>query len=799
MARPTLSQYLNYLEKEPRTKGWGALLVYDRQRANRLLAQEFIERFEGAHWLKPINGTKDTDSGIWTQMTDFKLGQPRLSFETANIGSSMASLSMPVVSGRLTEWRRSDSGQAELVGISHLDPLTAPQVRMQIKLNHADGVIEESGRVQIDLSDGEAGSYTFEVSSWKELNIKLGEFIKDAFEQLPDDERVWELNTIRRLEDGLDPTSFAVRTHSLARAGTSTPSLDTAEQEDGAILVGVAFNGEVNGDFPTRDEDMPFLLPEATDAEDYSLNMLLSNEEWAKFVLTEGLRQVPGHSEKDFTYHRDDSKFIRKVSTPHVLLGAYHDWKRFNDDRTQIEIDIVAMQGVASAEFERGKFVFRWTGMDPQPNGFGFYIKLNGQWQGGTIPLYGEVELSCEYSVSLDDEGRIVLDGGEFIAGKFSLSTGDDDYDQNYIPEMLAEFNRAALERFTLTFELLKNISVPVDLLRLNSLLFRSEQVATPSLLELPGDVSLLGYLAPKQTAFAIDPLEKVVVAGSTLQLNLNPPPVGSVSWSVKGLPGEEGEVGDAPGGLYQAPAADQITGTVKRVIVTATVDDHSSSALLSVVPKAVAVRPNLLRAFYSTADKPQRYVVEGGAVDTTLEWTLSDNSLGSLRAPGPGDSDLEIPKDKNVRIYVAPEKPADRDPGIAKLMHLDQVLVTGAGRTEIIDVPVAWVAAPAIITVSKAGEGLELVLSFEGEDGEVIIEPDETDWYTVKGTGRVDPATGIYTPGADEGDYAIIAGALKNSPVISIWNYTVVPLPYTEAEAACTAQMRQLVQRGRF
>ncbi|MCO7514907.1 Ig-like domain-containing protein [Pseudomonas guariconensis] len=798
MARPTLSQYLNYLEQEPRTKGWGALLVYDRQRANRLLAQEFIARFDDSHWLKPINGTKETDSGIWTQMSDFKLGQPRLSFETANIGSSIATLSMPVVSGRLTEWRRSDNGQAELVGISHLDPLTAPQVRMQIKLNHADGVIDQDGRVLIDLSDGEAGTYTFEVSSWKDLNLKLGEFIKDEFGKLPDNERVWELNTIRRFEDGIDPTSFAVRTHSLARAGRSTPSLDAEEQEDGAILVGVAFNGEGNGDFPTRDQDMPFLLPESTDGEDYSLSVLLGNEAWMKNVLTEGLRQMPGYGGNNYEYERDDSKFITKVSTGHILLKGYQDYKLFNDNRNRINIDIFAMSGVASGEFNKGKIVFRWKGMAPLPYGFGFYVYINNGWEGGKMPLYGDIDLSCEFSAALDDEGCIVLTGGE-VAGTVNLSTGDEEYDRDYIPHMLANFNQAARASFTPVLNAMKNISVTVDLLRLNSLLFRSEQVATPSLLELPGDVSLLGYLAPKHTAFAIDPLEKVLAADGTLQLRLDPQPAGAVTWSVKGLPGEEGDVGSVSDGLYQAPAAEQITGTVKRVIVTATVGDHSSSALLSVVPKAVAVRPNLLNAFYSTAEKPQRYVVEGGSIDASLQWAMSEDSLGTQRAPEPGDSDLDIPKDKNVRIYVAPEKPANREPGLAKLMHLDQLQVTGAGRTEIIDIPVAWVATPAFISLSKVGDGLKLVLSAEGEDGEVIFDPAETNWYTVKGTGSVDAATGIYTPGADEGDYVIIAGAAKNSPLISIWNYTVVPMPYTDAEAACTAQMRQLVRSRRF
>ena len=146
MARPTLRNYLTYMGKEPRTKGWGALLVYDREKANRLLMQEHILREEKGTWIEPVSGEKETENGKLSRLHNFAFGAPVLSFENANIGSSMAALTMPVVSGKLTEWSREQgASQASLVGISNHDPLTAPRVKMNIKLNEgAGGVVDLS-------------------------------------------------------------------------------------------------------------------------------------------------------------------------------------------------------------------------------------------------------------------------------------------------------------------------------------------------------------------------------------------------------------------------------------------------------------------------------------------------------------------------------------------------------------------------------------------------------------------------------------------------------------------------------
>ena len=100
MAKLTLTQYLNYLGTETRTMGWGALLIYDRAKTNALLAQEYIERFDKNQYFPPFNDSEETDQNAWSDMQDFILDRPRLSFTNSNIASSRARLSMKVVGGK---------------------------------------------------------------------------------------------------------------------------------------------------------------------------------------------------------------------------------------------------------------------------------------------------------------------------------------------------------------------------------------------------------------------------------------------------------------------------------------------------------------------------------------------------------------------------------------------------------------------------------------------------------------------------------------------------------------------------
>lgn len=558
MAKPTLEEYLSYLSVEPRTKGWGALLVYDRFKTNMLLAQEHIERFDGSHWLKPISLRVETEGGSWTDISELTLDKPSLSFVNSNISSSAARLSMHVSGGKFKQLRKAlGSGQTELVGLSRLDPLSAPAVRMNINLNQSNnGTITDEGRVTLDLSQGSA--YTFEVSSWKDLNEKVGSAIQRTFAALPAEERVWELNTLKPVEGELKPTSFAVRTHSLAKAGQSIVSSDPAELDEGAVVVGVAFNGARGGDFPTRDEDMPYLLPESGSSDPFTMNLLVGNDVWSKQVLAQMFKKVPGYENEQPEYE-SQAGFITQLTwpgltvtsleqthrfpTPHLYEGldgaisarridGFKAW-RFDLLRTSVNMTLASKGGVV---------VLEWKGQWP-PSGEDhpvlesdeFIWRANGGNGSLAVKYPVAIDYTCRQNFALELEtagehkGRVKV-----VKKEQQIDVALAQYDGRQFV-WLEEVFKTAQDLFKTSFKnafdqvvtAVASAGASIDVLRLNGLLFRSEHIAEPRNLQVPGDLSLLGTLAPKLTAFSL---------GADAPL-----PVGDGQWLIGVMAGHSG------------------------------------------------------------------------------------------------------------------------------------------------------------------------------------------------------------------------------------------------------------------
>ncbi|MEN5108459.1 hypothetical protein ABE521_06310 [Pseudomonas sp. TWI672] len=814
MAKPTLEEYLSYLSVEPRTKGWGALLVYDRFKTNMLLAQEHIERFDGSHWLKPISLRVETEDNSWTDISELTLDKPSLSFVNSNISSSAARLSMHVSGGKFKQLRKAlGSGQTELVGLSRLDPLSAPAVRMNINLNQSNnGTITDEGRVTLDLSQGSA--YTFEVSSWKDLNEKVGSAIQRAFAALPAEERVWELNTLKPVEGELKPTSFAVRTHSLAKAGQSIVSSDPAELDEGAVVVGVAFNGARGGDFPTRDEDMPYLLPESGSSDPFTMNLLVGNDVWSKQVLAQMFKKVPGYENEQPEYE-SQAGFITQLTWPGLTLTSPEQTHRFStpplyegldgaitarriDGFKAWRFDLLRTSVNMTLASKGGVIVLEWKGQWP-PSEDGhpvlesdeFVWRANGGNGSLAVKYPVVIDYTCRQNFALELEtagehkGRVKV-----VKKEQQIDVALAQYDGRQFV-WLEEVFKTAQDLFKTSFKnafdqvvtAVASAGASIDVLRLNGLLFRSEQIAEPRNLQVPGDLSLLGTLAPKLTAFAVEPLEATLSAGTTQTFRLAPLPGAAVAWSLDHLPGESGDKGTIANGVYTAPASDAITGTSKRVIVTATAGDQVSRALVTVVPQGVSVFPFMLSGQFSDQSpaKPSRYVVVGGSLGAPLSWAMKPGSKGTLRLPGAEDSDLDIPVDKETRIYVAPTRQPGASGTVDFLMQLDTVTVSSGAHTEAMDVVIPWTTTTAEIRVTAQTDNtLKLALWVQSwDEGDVEIPPADTQWFLVKGEGDLS-TTGIYTPGA-EGDYIIVAAFDKTSTRLPLWDYAVLPMPYEQ------------------
>lgn len=804
MARLTIKQYEDYMKAAPRTWGYGAFLVYDRQKANLLLMQEHILRAEKEAWIEPVSGEETSNNGKIFRMTDIAFGAPVLSFENSNISSSKAALTMPVLSGKLTEWVREPGAELPtLVGITHMDPLTAPRVKMNIFLKEGgEGVVDKEGRVYLDLA--ESSAYSFEVSQWPDLNTKLGALIEEKFKDPARGEQVWELSKLAPIEGSLNPTSFRVRTHSLGRAGTTVASTNQADLEEGAVIVGVEFNDGKGGNFPENDGDMPYLLPERESGGPYSLNVLLSNETLVKNILNSLLDGLSGtgYVSSDVQYEKNDKGFYVGA----VAGGIWYDrvYQILDEVDIEIRVTVAGELGNLKFSFESGRIGCEWAFNGLIEDGFFGRIRVNGQWHTARGSLELNIRAACSFALSMEDtvvtltKGEVSVDGS-WRAGELSGEYAEA-FNRNF-----AYFKSDVEHTVAGVFDALAGDLKVVDLLRLNGLLFRNGQRSVGETFVQVGDISMLGELAPTLTAFAITPIEQSLIAGGTQALTLTPKlePGATVEWEVNALPDDpekpvgKDKLGEVVNGVYKAPKAETITGRFRQVIITATVGDSSSNALFTIVPKAVAVKPYLQNAFYSTPGQTERYVLEGGSVDSALTWAKSAGFKGELRDPTPDEyKEWSLSKDKAYKIYVAPTLNPDSGQVLGALMQLDQVLVTGAGITETIDITVVWVPTNATPKVTLQGGALKLVLNVPGGWGQPPedLPPARTKWFVAKGKGRLDEVAGTYTPAANEDEHVIIAGVGLN-PGTPQWNYTVLPMPYTSAEATIVYEVNQSIK----
>jgi len=99
--KETLEEFVEYLKEKPRTLGYDAILAYDRFRANRLLLQEYIDRFDSGRYFEPLTfSTTITPGAQWEKVIDHLLDKPRLSFENSSIAHSRADLTMRISGGK---------------------------------------------------------------------------------------------------------------------------------------------------------------------------------------------------------------------------------------------------------------------------------------------------------------------------------------------------------------------------------------------------------------------------------------------------------------------------------------------------------------------------------------------------------------------------------------------------------------------------------------------------------------------------------------------------------------------------
>jgi hypothetical protein len=778
--------------------GWGALLIYDRAKTNALLAQEYIERFDKNQYFPPFNDSEETDQNAWSDMQDFILDRPRLSFTNSNIASSRARLSMKVVGGKyVTLVKPIGTRLMDITSIALMDPLNAPSLHMDIRLEESNGgTITDEGRVLLDLSRGE--SYTFHLSSSEDRNRKLGLALEQEFRSWDDSRKVFELSRIVAGDDDLQPHSFAVRTHSAARAGSASVSQED-DQEEGAVLIGVALKGMSNGMFPINDKDMPYLLPlVGPNEEPYSMNILLSNQQWIAISLGQALQRLEASRAIVLNYPTTPTGKITGVAarTGEIMpvtfcynLPTEFVWYRgpraYSLYRYEVLPASIDIGGAIEFKVIDDAIHLMWQSSNTVRH-VKFYVEDRNGDVSKTYPATVDTHFSVKYAFVIltegPDKGKLRLEQVGELEDHFTMAiecaTGEFDVLNQFHRGIAAAWHSAMLETFNRFVAVITGAEVTINAMHLNHLLFRSQQAAEPRSVYTPCDLTLLGTLAPDRLHFAISPLEPVIAAGGVQPFSITPSDA-QVKWSVDNLPGETGDKGaiGKDDGLYIAPPASSFEGeTSRRILITARDGEKFSQALVSITVSDISVYPHLQVAQFGGA----RYVLVGGDGNgQELDWEMAPGGKGTLRRPDPEglDSDLDIPEGQDVCIYVSP----DRDPSggkgdVKQALHLDQVVarnVSGNART--IDLLVPWSNPNAWFEVEAHPEGVKLSMWVEAIGGAEEIPPEDAFWYLVKGSGQLNQ--NIYIPSESSNDYAIIA-AVENSSRLT-YAYIVLPLPF--------------------
>jgi len=268
MASNSLAAIIEKMKEGSITWKWGAVCAFSRERLNRILQQQWLEKYDGTGYLPVFSGTMDlNDTGTeYAVMNNVLLGKPLLSFEPARLDTSRAKLTLSILGGNFSVYERS-------VGLLYEFDVTEAQgytLTVELDLSLVVGTVDRLGRVTLDLSKGT--SFRCNLVGPKTSQENLGKYFDARFKALPPERQVYVLG-ILDLKGGSDltPTNFIVLTQRAPGAEVA----GAKNAADGAVVVMIKLRGSQYGGETPSPERFPYLIP---DDGDYSATMVLAEE-----------------------------------------------------------------------------------------------------------------------------------------------------------------------------------------------------------------------------------------------------------------------------------------------------------------------------------------------------------------------------------------------------------------------------------------------------------------------------------------------------------------------------------------
>lgn len=273
-------QLLAYMQQGETTQGWGAISVFGRARLNRLLEQQFVAGFDEFSFLPPFSMEKiylADDQTEWMQLHAVVLSKPLLSFETASLNNSSATLTLGIMAGTVTTYSKPVGQPTTLVSSYTLAEQQGYSLVMSINLSMVVGEVDHRGRVTLDLRN----SLSFKCTLAEQLQAqnRIGEAFEGFIKALPRHKRVFELGTLDlKGYNPLTPTTFYICT----QAAPGAKNARAANYGEGGVLIFIALRGKPSpGYFPGEGSGFPYFIPDDRDGQgndQYSAALVLSRD-----------------------------------------------------------------------------------------------------------------------------------------------------------------------------------------------------------------------------------------------------------------------------------------------------------------------------------------------------------------------------------------------------------------------------------------------------------------------------------------------------------------------------------------
>lgn len=613
MSNP-IQTLLQQINQKSITLGWDVLVAYNAQKLNDLFAIQYVNNVKSNSHLPPITAKLNVSPGMQVELTNVTIGPPLISFLTTP-GSQVAIVTMSLLAGEVTVLQQ--IGQVQVaVGYQQIAPGLGLSVQMQVPLSDVVGDVDTHHRVVVNLQNADNFKVNLLPTSAASY---IGQYFQQIFQAETSATLTYELGTLitGTALDSLTPVTFDIRT--LPNPGT--------KGQDGAVLLLVATTyNPTPGGIP--DSDFPYILPDGNSAALIVASKTLFGNIIQPFYAST-LNGSPTFRVEQFSNNSPASYLA--FTGGHIDAGAitnswdstyfqYRVWSGSKDSQSDASVPFAGL----AVQPDNNLLSIQWSGSFDQE----FGTSQSGMRHDNISETNVHMTISANFSATAtvnqtSQEVSFNPNGQPNVCVNFESSSwvskwfGNGDIRDKASSQMAQASQKSIAQVF--------NVPLPqVNTFAVSHLLFPAENYFQYLQAYVPGDLAIFGQIQPSETAFSISPLQSVVAAKQTLQLQAK---VANTSWTINPQIGSISQ-----SGLYSAP--EDVSSQVS-LLVEATAEGEETFAVITLLPNPYSISPGFLLIFPGAGT--QQFVASAVGEPQPLTWEIHppDGSVGTLDQHG--------------------------------------------------------------------------------------------------------------------------------------------------------------------